>query len=48
MTILGQRAESLAQYIVKGTRVTVVGSLKSRPWTTQDGQVRAGLEMLCN
>jgi single-strand DNA-binding protein len=48
VTLLGQRAESLAQYIVKGTRVVCVGSLKARPWTTQDGTIRAGLELLAS
>ena len=45
VTVFGQRAESLSQYIHKGTRVYVDGRLEARPWTDQQGQVRAGLEI---
>lgn len=45
-TIIGPRAESLGQYLKRGTRVTVVGSLKARPWTDKDGGLRAGMEIL--
>ena len=46
-TIIGPRAESLAQYLVKGTRVTVVGQVKARPWVGQnDNVLHAGLEIL--
>lgn len=48
ITITGKRAESLAPYMKKGTRVTVLGRLDARPWTDQQGNLRAGLEMLCN
>ena len=47
VTITGKRAESLGQYIRKGTRVTVVGQLKARPWVgNNDNVLHAGLEML--
>ena len=48
VTVTGQRAESLAQYLRKGTKVYVEGRLEARPWTDQQGQIRAGLEVLAN
>ncbi len=48
VTAVGQRAESLGQYLRKGTRVYVEGRLEARPWTDQQGQVRAGLEVIAN
>lgn len=44
-TIFGQRAESLAQHLKKGMRVVAQGRLEARPWTDQQGGVRAGLEL---
>lgn len=44
-TVLGQRAESLAQHLTKGTRVFVQGKLEARPWTDNNGAVRSGLEL---
>jgi len=48
VTVTGQRAESLSQYLHKGSRVYVDGRLEARPWTDQQGQVRAGLEVVAN
>lgn len=48
VTVTGNRAESLSQYLRKGTRVYVEGRLEARPWTDQQGQIRAGLEVLAN
>ena len=48
VTLTGTRAESLSQYLKKGSRVYVVGRLEARPWTDQQGQVRAGLEVMAN
>ena len=48
VTITGARAESLSQYLKKGSRVYVDGRLEARPWTDQQGQVRAGLEVMAN
>jgi len=45
VTVFGQRAESLSQYLKKGSRVYVEGRLEARPWTDQQGQIRAGLEV---
>jgi single-strand DNA-binding protein len=47
-TVFGQRAESLAELRHKGMRVFVDGRLEARPWTAQDGQVRAGLELVAS
>ena len=48
VTVTGNRAETLSQYLKKGSRVYVEGRLEARPWTDQQGQVRAGLEVLAN
>ena len=41
----GRLAETTNQYLEKGRLVYVEGSLSSRPWQTQDGQLRAGNEI---
>jgi single-strand DNA-binding protein len=48
VTVTGQRAESLSQYLRKGSKVYAEGRLEARPWTDQQGQVRAGLELLAD
>ena len=48
VTVFGTRAESLGQYLKKGSRVYVDGRLEARPWTDQQGQARAGLEVMAN
>jgi len=48
VTVFGQRAETLGQYLKKGSRVFVDGRLEARPWTDQQGQVRAGLELVAS
>ena len=45
VTVFGQRAETLSQYLKKGSRVYVEGRLEARPWTDQQGQLRSGLEL---
>ena len=45
-TVFGQRAESLNQHLKKGQRVFVDGRLEARPWTDQQGNERAGLEIV--
>lgn len=47
-TVFGKRAETLANHLKKGTRVYVDGRLEARPWTDQQGQVRAGLEVVAD
>lgn len=48
VTVFGQRAEPLAQYLRKGSKVYVEGRLEARPWTDQQQQVRAGLEVVAS
>ena len=48
VTLFGQRAETLAQYLRKGSRVYVHGRLEARPWTDQQHQARAGLEVVAD
>lgn len=45
VTVFGNRAESLATLLKKGTKVYVRGNLEARPWTDQQDTVRAGLEI---
>jgi single-strand DNA-binding protein len=47
-TVFGNRAESLGNLLKKGTKVYVEGRLEARPWTAQDGSIRAGLEIAAN
>jgi single-strand DNA-binding protein len=47
-TVFGARAESLNQYLKKGARVFADGRLEARPWTDQQGNVRAGLEVIAS
>ena len=48
VTVFGQRAETLSQYLRKGSKVYADGRLEARPWTDQQGQVRAGLEVIAD
>src|SRR4051794_4570912 len=48
VTVFGQRAETLSQYLKKGSRVYVEGRLEARPWTDQRGQLRPGLEVMAS
>lgn len=43
--MFGQRAESLAQYLTKGTKVAVEGKLRYSSWETRDGQHRSKVEV---
>jgi single-strand DNA-binding protein len=45
--LLGKRAESLAQYLKKGTQLSVQGELQQRRWE-QEGQKRSKVEILVN
>lgn len=47
-TVFGKRAESLADILRKGMRVFVDGRLEARPWTDNNGNVRAGLELVAS
>jgi single-strand DNA-binding protein len=48
VTVTGKRAETLSQYLRKGSKVYVEGRLEARPWTDNAGQVKAGLEVFAN
>ena len=41
-------AEQTNQYLTKGRKVYVEGRLQSRPWTGNDGQPRAGNEIVAD
>jgi len=43
--IYGKRAESLAQYMVKGTKIVASGRLTQRSYTTKAGEARTGLQL---
>lgn len=45
--LMGRRAESLAQYLSKGTKVSIAGKLRYSSWE-KDGQKRSKLEVLVN
>lgn len=46
--VVGQRAETLSQYLKKGSRVFVDGRLEARPWKNREGDPQAGLEVFAN
>ena len=48
VTVFGNRAETLANHLRKGMRVFVSGRLEARPWTSNQGEVRAGLEVIAD
>lgn len=46
--IFGKRAESLQQYLTKGGKVTVAGTITEREWTDKDGQKRTSQDVRVN
>ena len=46
--LYGKRAESLAQYLVKGQAVTVTGSVSEREWTDKNGLTRKSMDVRVN
>lgn len=44
-SLFGKRAESLAQYLVKGQAVTVSGVVSEREWTDQSGNKRKSMDV---
>jgi single-strand DNA-binding protein len=44
----GKRAESLAQYLTKGLKVSVVGRIEARAYQTKDNELRADLMLTLN
>lgn len=47
VTLLGSRAEKLAQYLTKGTKVCVSGKLRWSQWE-RDGQKRSKVEIVAD
>ena len=47
-SLFGKRAESLGQYIQKGTRVTVAGQVTEDVWTDKNGQERKSMKVRVN
>ncbi|MBM3149152.1 MAG: single-stranded DNA-binding protein, partial [Chloroflexi bacterium] len=43
-----KQAESCSQFLTKGQRVYVEGSLRTRVWEGQDGQKRTSVEVLAD
>jgi single-strand DNA-binding protein len=46
MKMLGDRGEKIAQYLVKGKKVGIVGKLEYRAWETPAGEKRSVVEVL--
>ena len=46
--LFGKRAESLSQYLLKGSAVTVTGSVTEREWTDKEGQKRKSMDVRVN
>jgi len=47
-SLFGKRGESLAGYLLKGTPVTVSGSVSERSYTDKDGQQRKSMDVRVN
>lgn len=47
VNLFGKQAESLNQYLVKGTQICVVGELRQDRWE-QDGQKRSSVNIVAN
>lgn len=45
VTAFGKTAETLAEYVKKGTYLLVHGRLSFNPWTTNEGDPRSGAEI---
>ena len=46
VTAFGKVAETLAAHVKKGTQLLVLGRLTFQPWLTNDGEPRAGAEVI--
>ena len=47
-SLFGKRAESLSQYLLKGSAVTVSGSVTEREWTDKEGGKRKSMDVRVN
>lgn len=45
-TMFGTRAEKVAQYLTKGSKVTIEGKLRYHSWEAKDGGKRSKLEVV--
>lgn len=45
-TLFGRRADALAQYLTKGTKVSIAGRLHYRSWEVQDGSKRSKVDVI--
>lgn len=45
VTAFGKTAETLAEYVKKGTHLLIHGRLSFNPWTTNEGDPRSGAEV---
>ena len=48
LTMFGNRAQAVSQYLGKGTKVMVDGELRWRSWQDQNGQNRSKVEVIVN
>ena len=46
VSLFGKRGEAIAQYLLKGTRVAVVGRFQHRAYTRQDGTPGCSLDLI--
>lgn len=44
-SLFGKRAESLSQYLLKGSAVTISGSVTEREWTDKEGSKRKSMDV---
>jgi len=47
-SLFGKRGEALAQYLTKGSPVTVAGSITEREWTDKEGNKRKSMDVRVN
>lgn len=47
-SMFGKRAESMQQYLAKGTKVTVCGSVTEREWKDKEGNPRKSMDVRVN
>ena len=47
-SLFGKRAESMQQYLTKGTKVTVCGSVTEREWKDKEGNPRKSMDVRVN
>lgn len=44
-SLFGKRGEALAQYLIKGQTVTVIGNITEREWADKDGHKRKAMDI---